>query len=92
MPAKYLGKEAILRLHPDLAGRLAEQQSLTQESTAEQKAAGLDTLSTDEKAFLKESNERCLKFWVFANVTCKPFIPLKVQTQIWLPFCDLRPA
>lgn len=52
------GKEGILRLHPDLAGRLAELGSLTQESSAEQKAAGLDTLTAEEKSLLKESNDK----------------------------------
>ena len=45
-----------MRLHPDLAGRLAQQGCLTSESTAEQRAAGLDTLTEDEKAILREAN------------------------------------
>jgi 2-oxo-4-hydroxy-4-carboxy-5-ureidoimidazoline decarboxylase len=45
-----------LRLHPDLAGRLAQQGCLTSESTAEQQAAGLDTLTEEEKAILRDAN------------------------------------
>lgn len=55
---KILGKEGVLRLHPDLAGRLAELGNLTQESSAEQKAAGLDTLTSEEKIMLKETNAK----------------------------------
>lgn len=49
----------MLRLHPDLAGKLAEQEILTPESTAEQKAAGLDSLNQEEKLLLKQANEKC---------------------------------
>ena len=52
------GKEGILRLHPDLAGKLADVGNLTGESAAEQKAAGLDLMTLEEKATLKEANAR----------------------------------
>ncbi|MDB5615268.1 MAG: puuE, partial [Devosia sp.] len=40
---------AVLRAHPDLAGKLAAAKRLTAESTAEQKSAGLDALTDDER-------------------------------------------
>ena len=39
---------ALIRAHPDLAGRLAQQGALTQASTAEQASAGLDRLDPHE--------------------------------------------
>jgi OHCU decarboxylase len=39
---------ALLRAHPDLAGRLAARGELTQSSTDEQKSAGLDQCSREE--------------------------------------------
>ncbi len=39
---------ALLRAHPDLAGRLAVQGELTQASTAEQRSAGLDQCTHEE--------------------------------------------
>jgi 2-oxo-4-hydroxy-4-carboxy-5-ureidoimidazoline decarboxylase len=59
-----IGKEGVLRLHPDLAGRLAELGSLTQESTAEQKAAGLDTMTLGEKQLLRETNIKYDKLYI----------------------------
>ncbi|MGQ9365054.1 2-oxo-4-hydroxy-4-carboxy-5-ureidoimidazoline decarboxylase [Azospirillum sp. ST 5-10] len=41
---------AVLRAHPDLAGRLAVAGALTAESTAEQASAGLDRCSPEEFA------------------------------------------
>lgn len=43
-------KLAVLRAHPDLAGKLAVAGDLTEESKQEQAGAGLDRLSTDEHA------------------------------------------
>jgi OHCU decarboxylase len=40
---------AVLRAHPDLAGKLAAAKRLTAESTAEQASAGLDALTDDER-------------------------------------------
>jgi 2-oxo-4-hydroxy-4-carboxy-5-ureidoimidazoline decarboxylase len=39
---------ALLRAHPDLAGRLAVRGALTAESTAEQASAGLDRCTPEE--------------------------------------------
>jgi 2-oxo-4-hydroxy-4-carboxy-5-ureidoimidazoline decarboxylase len=52
------GKEGILRCHPDLAGRMAQQGLLTSESSKEQLAAGLDTLNGEEKEMLTNLNKR----------------------------------
>merc|ERR1712098_242433 len=51
-------KISVLEGHPDLAGRLADANLLTPESTREQKAAGLDLLSEDEKRRLKSHNDK----------------------------------
>ncbi|MEO8882415.1 MAG: allantoinase PuuE, partial [Devosia sp.] len=40
---------AVLRAHPDLAGKLAAAKKLTDASTTEQASAGLDVLSDDER-------------------------------------------
>lgn len=48
----------ILKLHPDLAGRVADLGQLTQESTEEQKAAGLDKLTPEQKQILEERKNR----------------------------------
>ncbi|KAI9554590.1 hypothetical protein GHT06_019863 [Daphnia sinensis] len=64
------GKEGVLRLHPDLAGRLAELGSLTQESSAEQKAAGLDTMTPEEKQLLKDTNAKYRDKFGFPFVIC----------------------
>jgi OHCU decarboxylase len=41
---------AVLKAHPDLAGKLAAAKRLTPESTAEQASAGLDALTDEERA------------------------------------------
>ena len=52
------GQEAVLRIHPDLAGKIAQAGALTNESKSEQAAAGLNTLTDEERSILKEYNER----------------------------------
>lgn len=49
---------AVLKAHPDLAGRLALAGSLTADSTREQASAGLDRLSPDELARFADLNAR----------------------------------
>ncbi len=49
---------AVLRAHPDLAGKLAAAGQLTAESTAEQAGAGLDLLTDDERATFQALNAR----------------------------------
>ncbi len=52
---------AVLRAHPDLAGRLAAAKRLTPESTAEQASAGLDHLTDDERTTFETLNEAYVK-------------------------------
>ncbi len=47
---------AVLRAHPDLAGKLAQARRLTGASTAEQASAGLDALTDSERAQFEELN------------------------------------
>jgi OHCU decarboxylase len=47
----------VLTAHPDLAGKLAQANRLTAESTSEQAAAGLDALTDGERTQLTEMNE-----------------------------------
>ncbi|MEO0912593.1 MAG: 2-oxo-4-hydroxy-4-carboxy-5-ureidoimidazoline decarboxylase, partial [Pseudomonadota bacterium] len=49
---------AVLRAHPDLAGKLAAARRLTEASTAEQASAGLDALTDAERAQFAELNAR----------------------------------
>lgn len=49
---------AVLKAHPDLAGKLAAAGRLTAESTAEQAGAGLDMLTDEERATFTDLNAR----------------------------------
>ncbi len=49
---------ALLRAHPDLAGKLAKTGALTDESTSEQASAGLDQCTDEEFAEFTALNER----------------------------------
>ncbi len=48
---------ALIRAHPDLAGKAALEGELTAESTSEQKGAGLDRLTPDEFAKFHRLND-----------------------------------
>lgn len=48
---------ALIKAHPDLAGRLALAQQLTADSTAEQRSAGLDQLTGEELARFTALND-----------------------------------
>jgi 2-oxo-4-hydroxy-4-carboxy-5-ureidoimidazoline decarboxylase len=48
---------ALIRAHPDLAGRLAQQRQLTAASAREQATAGLDQLTADELAEFTRLND-----------------------------------
>jgi 2-oxo-4-hydroxy-4-carboxy-5-ureidoimidazoline decarboxylase len=52
------GKEVVLKLHPDLAGRLADEGKLTKDSLREQQNAGLHKLTPEEKTQINELNAR----------------------------------
>jgi OHCU decarboxylase len=49
---------ALLRAHPELAGKLAIAGGLTAESSAEQAGAGLDSCTPDEFASFSDLNDR----------------------------------
>ncbi len=54
---------AVLKAHPDLAGKLAAARRLTEASTSEQASAGLDALTDEERsAFTKYNKEYTEKF------------------------------
>ena len=56
---------AVLRAHPDLAGKLAAAKRLTAASTAEQASAGLDALTDAERATFTELNARYVERFGF---------------------------
>ena len=56
---------AVLRAHPDLAGKLAIAGELTEESKSEQAGAGLDRLSATEHARFTELNTRYMRDFGF---------------------------
>ena len=56
---------AVLRAHPDLAGKLALQGKLTQSSTQEQASAGLDSLTPEELAQFSQLNTSYMKKFGF---------------------------
>ena len=60
----------LLVSHPDLAGRAAETGSLSKNSTAEQKSAGLDALSSEEKASFKKFNDAYKEKFGFPFIIC----------------------
>lgn len=60
----------ILRLHPDLAGRLAAEGALTPESTDEQRQAGLGALSAEHAEQMASLNEAYRRKFGFPFVIC----------------------
>jgi len=63
-------KVNILEGHPDLAGRLADANLLTPESTREQKEAGLDLLTVEQRALLKSHNDEYRRKFGFTFIIC----------------------
>jgi 2-oxo-4-hydroxy-4-carboxy-5-ureidoimidazoline decarboxylase len=61
---------ALIRAHPDLAGRLAQQKKLTAESTREQASAGLDRLTDAELAEFTKNNEAYKVRFGFPFIIC----------------------
>ena len=54
---------ALIRAHPDLAGKLSQAKLLTADSTREQASAGLDQLTPDERArFTRLNTDYVAKF------------------------------
>lgn len=78
---------ALVRAHPDLAGRLALQKQLTVESTREQASAGLDRLSDDELAEFTRQNDTYkakfgFPFVICARLNAKAAILAAMKTRI----------
>ncbi|EDS43562.1 uricase [Culex quinquefasciatus] len=63
-------KLRILRLHPDLAGRLLDVQQLTEESSYEQSSVGLDKLTPEDKRQITALNEEYKLKFGFPFVVC----------------------
>ena len=61
---------ALIRAHPDLAGRLAQQNQLTAESTREQASAGLNQLTAAELAEFQKNNAAYLARFGFPFIIC----------------------
>jgi len=61
---------ALIRAHPDLAGRLARQKQLTAESTREQASAGLDQLTDAELAAFTAQNDTYRAKFGFPFIIC----------------------
>ncbi|XP_055542100.1 2-oxo-4-hydroxy-4-carboxy-5-ureidoimidazoline decarboxylase-like [Wyeomyia smithii] len=63
-------KLRILRLHPDLAGKLLDIQQLTEESRYEQSCVGLDKLTPADKKRLTKLNDEYKQRFGFPFVIC----------------------
>jgi OHCU decarboxylase len=63
-------KLALIRAHPDLAGKAAIDGSLTESSTREQASAGLDRLTPDEYAAFTRINSAYRERFGFPFVVC----------------------
>ena len=61
---------ALIRAHPDLAGRLAQQKKLTAESNREQASAGLDRLTDAELAEFTRLNDTYKAKFGFPFIIC----------------------
>jgi 2-oxo-4-hydroxy-4-carboxy-5-ureidoimidazoline decarboxylase len=60
----------LIRAHPDLAGRLAKAGQLTEASTKEQSAAGLDQLTPEESAEIQRLNDAYKARFGFPFIIC----------------------
>ena len=78
---------ALLRAHPDLAGRMAQQRKLTAASTHEQASVGLDQLSEGEQANFQRLNDAYrarfgFPFIICARLNAKEAIVSAMQTRM----------
>lgn len=78
---------ALIRAHPDLAGRLAQQNKLTAESTREQASAGLNQLTAEELAEFQRLNAAYVSRFNFPFIICarlsnKSAILVAMRTRI----------
>lgn len=60
----------LIRAHPELAGREAEERTLTRESTREQASAELDRLTADELKALRRLNRSYRERFGFPLIVC----------------------
>jgi xanthine dehydrogenase D subunit len=60
----------LIRAHPELAGREAQERALTLESTGEQASAGLDRLTADELDALRHLNRSYRERFGFPMIVC----------------------
>jgi xanthine dehydrogenase D subunit len=60
----------LIRAHPELAGREAQERALTLESTGEQASAGLDRLTADELDALRHLNRSYRQRFGFPMIVC----------------------
>jgi 2-oxo-4-hydroxy-4-carboxy-5-ureidoimidazoline decarboxylase len=65
-----LEKLALIRDHPDLAGKLARAGQLTAESAKEQAGLGLDRLTDEEYELFQRQNERYREKFGFPFIIC----------------------
>jgi 2-oxo-4-hydroxy-4-carboxy-5-ureidoimidazoline decarboxylase len=77
----------LIRAHPDLAGRLAQQNKLTADSTREQASAGLDQLTAAELAEFQQLNDAYrsrfgLPFVICARLNQKSAIVAAMRTRL----------
>jgi OHCU decarboxylase len=77
----------LIRAHPDLAGRLAQQQKLTAESTREQASAGLTTLPPAELARFQAFNDAYrqrfgIPFIICARLQARDTILHAMETRV----------
>ncbi|XP_038067045.1 2-oxo-4-hydroxy-4-carboxy-5-ureidoimidazoline decarboxylase-like [Patiria miniata] len=64
------GKVATLRLYPDLAGKLAKSNRLSEESHQEHRTAGLLALTADETRLLTAMNKKYRERFLFPFIIC----------------------
>jgi 2-oxo-4-hydroxy-4-carboxy-5-ureidoimidazoline decarboxylase len=60
----------LMKAHPDLAGRLAQQNQLTEDSAREQASAGLTQLTPEEWGEFRELNEAYRRRFGFPFIVC----------------------
>jgi 2-oxo-4-hydroxy-4-carboxy-5-ureidoimidazoline decarboxylase len=60
----------LIRAHPELAGREAEERTLTRESSHEQSSAGLDRAAADELEALRRVNRAYRERFGFPLIVC----------------------
>lgn len=78
---------ALIKAHPDLAGRLAQQNQLTAESAKEQASAGLNRLSPEEIILFQRLNDDYrarfgFPFIICARLTAREAILVAMESRL----------